>query len=204
MSAAADLTPARKSRSLVRDIKVALAAFAFGATMFGVSFAAVPLYEMFCRITGFGGTTMVAERPADRVVDHPLTIRFDANVSPQLTWRFQAETAAMEVKAGETHTMTYTVTNTSNQPTTGMATYNVTPLGTGRFFNKLQCFCFTEQTLAPGETREFTVVFFVDPAIAEDREQRRVDTITLSYTFFRQGQTQPRPMAEVAAPVRAN
>lgn len=181
-------------RSLVRDLKVAAAALAFGATMFGVSFAAVPLYDWFCRVTGFGGTTMVAERPADRVIDHPLRVRFDANVAPRLPWRFAAETTQVEVKAGETHTMTYTVTNTSNQPVTGLASYNVTPLNTGRFFMKLQCFCFTEQTLAPGETREFTVVYFVDPTIADDSEARRVNTITLSYTFFRR-EGEQRPLA---------
>lgn len=194
---------ASSPRDWRRDLKVAAAAGAFGATMFGVAFAAVPLYDMFCRLTGFGGTTMVAERPADRIIDHPLAIRFDANVSPGLPWRFEADTTTAHVKAGETHTMTYRVTNTSDRVTTGTATYNVTPLGTGRFFNKLQCFCFTEQTLAPNETREFTVVYFVDPAIADDREQRSVNTITLSYTFFRTSQT-PRPLAEARAPGRTD
>lgn len=191
------MTDASAARDWRRDVKVALAAFSFGATMFGVAYAAVPLYDMFCRLTGFGGVTMVADRPADRIIDHPMQVRFDANVAAGLPWRFEADVTAQDLKAGETHTMTYRVTNMSDRETTAMATYNVTPLSTGRFFNKLQCFCFTEQTLAPHETREFTVVYFVDPAIAEDRETRSIQSITLSYTFFRQNQP-ARPLA--AAP----
>jgi cytochrome c oxidase assembly protein subunit 11 len=182
-------------RNWKRDAKVGLAAFGFGLFMFGAAYAAVPLYNLFCQVTGFGGTTMRAERPADRVVDHPIDIRFDSNIGPGLPWRFRVDTARQTVLAGETHTMTYTVTNTSDQPMTGMATYNVAPAETGRFFNKLECFCFTEQTLQPHETREFTVVYFVDPAIADDAEAKAANTITLSYTFFRQNQP-PRPLAE--------
>lgn len=190
-------------RSWARDLKVGGAALGFGLFMFGAAYAMVPLYDMFCRLTGFGGATMVAERPADRVVDHAIDVRFDANVAPSLPWRFQAETPRQTVKAGETHTMAYKVTNLSDQPVTGMASYNVAPLGTGRFFNKLQCFCFTEQTLGPHETREFSVVYFVDPAIADDPEGRTVNTITLSYTFFRQAQA-ARPVAGAATSVRVN
>lgn len=190
-------------RSGRRDLKVALSALAFGVTMFGAAYAAVPLYDMFCRLTGFGGTTMRAERPADRVVDHTLDIRFDANIGPGLPWRFRVDTARQTIRAGETRTMTYQVTNTASEPVTAMATYNVTPLSTGRYFNKLQCFCFTEQTLAPGETREFEVVYFIDPDIVEDEEARSTNTITLSYTFFRQSQP-PRPVAQGAAPTRQN
>ena len=190
-------------RSWSRDLKVAGAALGFGLAMFGAAYAMVPLYDMFCKLTGFGGTTMVAERPADRVVDQVIDVRFDANVAPGLSWRFQAETPRQTVRAGETHTMVYKVTNHSDQPATGMASYNVAPLGTGRFFNKLQCFCFTEQTLGPHETREFSVVYFVDPAIADDPEGRTVNTITLSYTFFRQTPA-ARPVAGAPANVRAN
>jgi cytochrome c oxidase assembly protein subunit 11 len=197
-------TPADDSRPRRRrDIKVALSALAFGVTMFGAAYAAVPLYDMFCRLTGFGGTTMRAERPADRVIDHHVDIRFDANIGPGLPWRFRVDTARQTIRAGETHTMTYTVTNTASEPVTAMATYNVTPMSTGRYFNKLQCFCFTEQTLAPGETREFTVVYFVDPDIVEDEEARTANTITLSYTFFRQTQP-PRPVAQGATAIRQN
>ncbi|MEI8145742.1 MAG: cytochrome c oxidase assembly protein [Alphaproteobacteria bacterium] len=192
-------TLTRAPRNWRRDLKVALSAFAFGATMFGAAFAAVPLYDMFCRITGFGGTTMVATKPADRVIDHQVDVRFDANVAAGLPWRFEADTTSITVKAGETHTMTYKVTNTSDRVTSAIASYNVAPLSTGRFFNKLQCFCFTEQTLQPGETREFGVVFFVDPAIADDFEGRGVGSITLSYTFFRQN-TPPRPVADASSP----
>jgi cytochrome c oxidase assembly protein subunit 11 len=189
----ATVTPA--PRNWKRDVRVGLAAFAFGASMFGAAYAAVPLYNLFCQVTGFGGTTMRADRPADRIIDHPIDIRFDSNVGPGLPWRFRVDTARQTIRAGETHTMTYTVTNESDQPVTGMASYNVAPAETGRFFNKLQCFCFTEQTLQPRETREFTVVYFVDPAIAGDADAKGANTITLSYTFFRQNQP-PRPVAE--------
>lgn len=185
-------------RNWKRDIKVALSAFAFGATMFGAAYAAVPLYDLFCRVTGFGGTTMRAERPADRVIDHPIDVRFDSNIGTGLPFRFQVDTARQSIKAGETHTMTYTVTNRASEPVTAMATYNVAPNETGRYFNKLQCFCFTEQTLAPGETREFTVVYFVDPAIADDPNANTANTITLSYTFYRQAQ--PKPVAQTTSP----
>ena len=186
-------------RNWKRDLKVASAAFTFGLAMFGAAYAAVPLYDLFCRVTGFGGTTMRAERPADRVIDHPIDIRFDSNIGTGLPWRFQVDTTRHSIKAGETHTMTYKVTNLASVPVTGMATYNVAPAETGRYFNKLECFCFTEQTLAPGESREFTVVYFVDPAIVEDPSARTANTITLSYTFYRQNQT-PKPVAQGAAP----
>lgn len=186
-------------RNWRRDLKVASAAFTFGLAMFGAAYAAVPLYDLFCRVTGFGGTTMRAERPADRVIDHPVDIRFDSNIGTGLPWRFQVDTTRHSIKAGETHTMTYKVTNLAAVPVTGMATYNVAPAETGRFFNKLECFCFTEQTLAPGESREFTVVYFVDPAIVDDPSARTANTITLSYTFYRQNQP-PKPVAQSAAP----
>jgi cytochrome c oxidase assembly protein subunit 11 len=197
MSDAHPVTPT--PRDWKRDLKVASAAFTFGLAMFGAAYAAVPLYDLFCRVTGFGGTTMRAERPADRVIDHPVDIRFDSNIGTGLPWRFQVDTTRHSIKAGETHTMTYKVTNLASVPVTGMATYNVAPAETGRYFNKLECFCFTEQTLAPGETREFTVVYFVDPAIVEDPSARTANTITLSYTFYRQNQT-PKPVAQGAAP----
>ena len=196
-------SPRQTGQKSWRDLKVALAALAFGATMFGAAYAAVPLYDMFCRLTGFGGTTMRAERPADRVVDHQVDIRFDANIGPGLPWRFRVDTARQTIRAGETHTMTYQVTNTGSEAITAMATYNVTPLTAGRYFNKLQCFCFTDQTLAPGETREFSVVYFIDPDIVDDPEGRSTNTITLSYTFFRQSQP-PRPVAQGTAPTRQN
>ena len=190
-------------RSWRRDVKVALSAVLFGATMFGAAYAAVPLYDLFCRVTGFGGTTMRAERPADRVIDHTVDIRFDSNIGPGLPWRFRVDTARHTIKAGETHTMTYQVTNTANEPITGMATYNAAPAETGRFVNKREGCCCTEQTLAPGETREFTVVYFVDPAIVDDPGARSANTITLSYTFFRQNQP-PRPLAQGAGSTAAS
>ncbi|WP_284178347.1 cytochrome c oxidase assembly protein [Rhabdaerophilum sp. SD176] len=152
--------------------------------MLGASFAAVPLYDLFCRVTGYGGTTMVASRAPDRVTERVFTIRFDANVASGLNWRFEPEVPEITIRAGEVKTVSYTLRNPGTQPTTGIASYNVTPDQTGAYFNKIACFCFTEQTLQPGEARTEEVVFFVDPDIAKNRELDNIRTITLSYTFF--------------------
>ncbi|MCZ8375972.1 MAG: cytochrome c oxidase assembly protein [Beijerinckiaceae bacterium] len=152
--------------------------------MLGASFAAVPLYDLFCRVTGYGGTTMVATRAPDRVTERVFKIRFDANVASGLNWRFEPEVPEITIRAGEVKTVSYTLRNPGTQPTTGIASYNVTPDQTGAYFNKIACFCFTEQTLQPGEARTEEVVFFVDPDIAKNRELDNIRTITLSYTFF--------------------
>lgn len=152
--------------------------------MLGASFAAVPLYDLFCRTTGYGGTTMVATRAPDQISDRVFSIRFDANVAAGLGWRFEPEVGEIKVRAGEVKTVGYTLRNLRPEATTGIASYNVTPEQTGGYFNKIACFCFTEQTLAPGEARTEEVVFFVDPAISTDKELDSVHTITLSYTFF--------------------
>jgi cytochrome c oxidase assembly protein subunit 11 len=174
---------------------VALACTAFFLTMFGAAFAAVPLYDWFCRATGLGGTTQVASQAPVRVLDRTMTVRFDANVAPGLAWRFEPVATTVRVRLGEPHVATYRVRNLASVPTTGTASYNVTPLNAGIYFHKIQCFCFTEQTLQPGETQEFTVSFFVDPELADDRGMVTLDTITLSYTFFAT-RTQQRPVAE--------
>jgi cytochrome c oxidase assembly protein subunit 11 len=182
------------------NIKVAAAAGGFALTMLGVSFAAVPLYDWFCRVTGFGGTTMVAKEAPAAMGTKPVTVRFDANVNG-LPWRFEAETASIQIIPGEVKTVFYRITNTSDRETTGVASYGVAPDGAGGFFSKIQCFCFTDQTLKPGETREEAVVFFVDPAIETDRDGRIINTITLSYTFF-PSKTQAKPLAAAPAPGR--
>lgn len=152
--------------------------------MLGMSFAAVPLYDLFCRVTGYGGTTQVAKKAPESVSDRVFTIRFDANVSAGLGWQFEPEQTEITIRAGEVKTVGYTVRNTRNEATTGIASYNVTPDKMGAWFNKLACFCFTEITLKPGEKRSEEVVFFIDPAVVKEKELASIHTVTLSYTFF--------------------
>ena len=151
--------------------------------MTGAAFAAVPLYQAFCRATGFDGTVRRADKAPDAPLDRTVQVRFDANTRG-LPWSFKTEQVSQTVKIGATNMAFYKVTNTGDRPATGMATYNVTPEAAAPHFRKLQCFCFTAQTIAPGETVEFPVVYFVDPELASDPETRRLDEITLSYTFF--------------------
>src|SRR5215471_12051964 len=167
-----------------RDLIVAAACGAFVAVMVGAAFAAVPFYNWFCRTTGFGGTTQVASVAPAGMLDRRITVRFDANVAPGLPWRFAPEVNAIDLRIGEVATVYYTITNESARPTAGQAAYNVSPTTVGAYFSKINCFCFTEQRLAPGEKREMAVVFFVDPALVKDSDQVDLNTITLSYTFF--------------------
>lgn len=180
-----------------RDIFVALGCGAFVGMMVGASYAAVPLYDWFCRTTGFGGTTQVAEAAPGHILDRTITIRFDGNVMPGLPWRFQPERTEMKVRIGEVATALYKVTNTAARETHGQAGYNVTPPTVGLYFQKINCFCFTEQTMKPGETREMAVVFYVDPKLVQDSEHDGLNTITLSYTFFPQREA-PQPLANAA------
>jgi cytochrome c oxidase assembly protein subunit 11 len=168
---------------LSKNIKVALLPIILTMSMLGVSYAAVPLYDLFCRMTGFGGTTQVAATSSDRLGERETTIRFDANVV-EVPWTFKPEVTSIKVRNGETMEVRYRITNVGDKPVTGIANYNVTPHQAGAYFNKLACFCFTNQTLGPKETREETVVFFVDPAVEQDPNLAGLDTITLSYTFF--------------------
>ena len=154
------------------------------AAMVGAAYASVPLYRLFCQVTGFDGTPRVTTKPSDRVLDKTMTIRFDANVGPGLPWRFEPVQTTTNVKIGENALAFYRATNTSDRPVWGMATYNVFPEQVAPFFNKLQCFCFTEQLLQPGESVEMPVSFFVDPQITGDKDAHAVTHITLSYTFY--------------------
>ncbi len=158
------------------------ASLAFG--MIGLAYASVPLYRLFCQVTGFAGTTQRAERPSTEVLDRIVTVRFDANVGSGLAWRFVPVVNTMDVKIGENALAFYKVTNMSKQPLVGSATFNVTPDQAGGFFNKVECFCFTEQLLQPGETVEMPVSFFIDPAIMKDMDGAKIRDITLSYTFY--------------------
>jgi cytochrome c oxidase assembly protein subunit 11 len=152
--------------------------------MIGMSFAAVPLYSWFCRTTGYGGTTQVAKSAPRQTSDRTVTVRFDANVAAGLPWRFEPEQRTIDVKLGQVVTVYYSVTNEAARVTAGQAGYNVSPSTVGIYFEKINCFCFTEQTMKPGERRDMAVVFYVDPKLAEDSEKDRVDLITLSYTFY--------------------
>ncbi|GEP58875.1 cytochrome c oxidase assembly protein [Reyranella soli] len=157
--------------------------------MLALAYAASPLYDMFCRATGFGGTPKVAvEQGADGagrpVLSRTVNVRFDSNVDANLPWRFTPLEREVKVKLGEEKLVHYRVTNVSQRPIVGTSTYNVTPEHAGPWFNKLQCFCFTEQLLLPGQSVDMPVVFFVDPEMDKDRRYDNVRTITLSYTFF--------------------
>jgi len=167
-----------------RDLLVAFVCGAFVAVMVGISFAAVPLYSWFCRTTGFGGTTQVARTAPEEISGRTVTVRFDSNVAPGLPWSFEPERRTIDMRLGEVVTVYYVVRNESVRVTSGQAGYNVTPPTTGTYFEKINCFCFTQQTLQPGEKREMAVVFYVDPKLANDSEQNAVNNITLSYTFF--------------------
>ncbi len=152
--------------------------------MVGLSFAAIPLYEAFCKITGFGGTPLRADTASERVLDETITVRFDANTDPNLPWTFKPVQKEMTLPIGETGLAFYTATNNSDQPVAGTSTFNVTPLKIGGYFVKIDCFCFTEQVLQPGESVDMPVSFYIDPEIRDDRETQEVAGITLSYTFF--------------------
>jgi cytochrome c oxidase assembly protein subunit 11 len=186
-----------KTTTVRRDMLVAAACGVLVAAMVGASFAAVPLYNWFCRTTGFAGTTQVAEKAPDHILGRTLTIRFDSNVAAGLPWRFEPEQNEINVRIGEVATVHYKVINEAARTITAQASYNVSPPQVGAYFNKINCFCFTEQTMKPSETREMTVVFYVDPSIAKDSDQDSLNTITLSYTFYRLRE-QAQPVAQTA------
>ncbi len=184
-----------------RDLIVAGGCGVFAAMMVGAAYAAVPLYDWFCRATGFGGTTQVATAAPAQTLERTLTVRFDANVMGGLPWRFEPEQNTVQVKLGEVVTVYYSVTNQAARATTGTAAYNVTPLTTGIHFNKINCFCFTDQAFGPGEKREMAVVFYVDPKLAEDSEHDGLNTITLSYTFYPVREPARVKTSQTSAPV---
>ena len=167
--------------------------------MGGLSWASVPFYSWFCAVTGFGGVTDVADAGSDVILDREMTIRFDASTDPSLAWTFKPVEREMTVKIGQTALAYYEATNVSDRPVAGQATYNVVPYEAGGFFDKIECFCFTEQVLQPGETVLMPVSFFVDPAIVDDRDAKYTHTITLGYTFFEI----PLPEEQTAALINA-
>jgi cytochrome c oxidase assembly protein subunit 11 len=177
------------------DIIVAVSCGLCVAAMVGAAYAAVPFYDWFCRATGFNGTTQVATSAPSGTIDRKVTVRFDANIGPGLPWSFEPERNSIEVKLGEVVTVHYRVINQAARPITAAAAYNVAPLNAGSYFQKINCFCFTEQHLKAAETREMAVVFYVDPAMAKDADGAEVNTITLSYTFY-QLREPSRPVAD--------
>jgi len=199
--------------STTRNRNTGLALLAVVAAMVGLAFASVPLYRLFCSATGFGGTPQRVEAsalPAAAIDGRVITVRFDSEVNPALPWTFQPVQREIKVRIGERALALYRATNHSDRPVTGQATFNVTPDKAGPYFDKIQCFCFTEQTLQAGQTVDMPVTFFIDPAILKDRSEDDVDTITLSYTFFRAADdaaraveangTHPAPSAVTAIP----
>ena len=168
---------AQKNRAV--GIRAAL----FGLAMLGLAFAAVPLYRIFCQVTGFGGTTMKAEA-APGAVAGEIGVRFDANISPSLPWKFEPEQATVRIHPGARTTIYYKASNYTARRTVGTATFNVTPEVAGKYFSKIECFCFTEQVLKGGESVRMPVVFYVEPKVATDPDTGHIDEITLSYTFY--------------------
>ena len=160
-----------------------LGALVFG--MVGLSYASVPLYDLFCKVTGYGGTTQVADTGSSKIVmGYPVDVRFDANVNPALNWKFVPVDRTVTLNPGEEVVINYRATNLGKTISTGTSTFNVTPVKAGPFFMKLDCFCFIEQTLQPGESVDMPVRFFIDPEIVTDENARNIQEITLSYTFF--------------------
>src|ERR1700690_3057538 len=191
---------AEPRRGLGRDAAVAAICGFVVVLMVGASYAAVPFYNWFCRATGFNGTTQVAtSAPSAAPLARKITVRFDSNIAGGLPWKFEPEENEVEIRIGEVTTIFYKVTNQSARTTTGQAAYNVAPLTVGSYFAKINCFCFTEQTMAPGETREMPVVFYVDPSIVKDSDNDTLNTVTLSYTFYpvRDPATKPLAASEV-------
>lgn len=174
---------------------VVIVCVAFFASMFGMAFAAVPLYEMFCRVTGYGGTTQRVEQYSQTVLDRDITIRFDANTSGGLPWNFKPVQRDIEIRIGETTQVSYEAKNVASRATSGRASFNVSPQLAGAYFMKVECFCFTDTELQPGGTMDMPVVFYVDPEIVNVPELKDIKTITLSYTFFPIAQPTPSAAA---------
>lgn len=178
-----------------RNRRTMVTLFCVVAGMIGLSFASVPLYDLFCRVTGYGGTTQVASAFPEQVLDRTMRISFDAQAHKDLPWAFTPDVREVEVKIGQSGLVTFSATNTSDQPIVGTAVYNVTPAKLGKYFHKVQCFCFQEQVIEPGKTVHFPVYFFVDPALAQDRSMDDVTAVTLSYTFFKAPNQEPAARA---------
>jgi cytochrome c oxidase assembly protein subunit 11 len=184
------MRPTARDRNLI----VAAACGAVVGAMVALSYAAVPLYNWFCRTTGYGGIPQISKVAPAGMIERKITVRFDANVGPGLPWQFAPEVNAIDLHIGEVATVYFNVTNEAARVTEAQAAYNVSPPQAGAYFTKINCFCFTQQQLKPGEKRQMAVVFYVDPSIVKDSDQDDLNTITLSYTFY------PIPVSAPARP----
>ena len=183
------ITTREPSAALARSHRmIAVSCVAVVLAMTGLAYAAVPLYRLYCQATGYAGTTQRADKPSSQIVDHILTVHFDANVDKALPWRFEPLQRKVDVKVGENTLAFYRATNTSDRPVTWMAVFNVAPEAVGIHFNKIECFCFTEQRLEPGQSLDMPVSFYIDPAFVEDVDTKDLPELTLSYTFYPAGE----------------
>lgn len=176
---------------------IAMVCVAVLSGMLGMSYAAVPLYDMFCRVTGYGGRTQQTTQYSPTILEDTIKVRFDANVAAGLPWQFRPMEREVTIRLGETRQVAYEAKNVFQQPTSGRASFNVTPPLAGAYFMKMECFCFTDTELAPGETLDMPVVFYIDPAILEVPEMKNIDAITLSYTFFSIDKETPKDSAAI-------
>lgn len=200
MSSAAPTLSEKTQRA---NRRMAIACVTFFAGMVGMAYAAVPLYDLFCRMTGYGGTTQRVTQYSQTVLDRDITVRFDANVSG-LPWDFRPVTRDVRIRIGETTQVSYTAKNVLSRPTAGRATFNVTPEMAGAYFMKVECFCFTDTELQPGEEMDMPVVFYVDPEIVNVPELKNIGTITLSYTFFPLAEGKPQESAAAGGQLNSN
>jgi len=184
-------------RMMLRNRRVGGYALLFAAFMLALGFASVPLYRMFCQATGWGGTTMratEAQAAAIKAVDHTISVRFDGSLDRGMPWKFAPEQVTQTTRLGTRTLAVFIAKNLSDRPITGRASFNVSPDETGKYFTKIQCFCFTEQTLAPGQEVRMPVVYYVDPSILQDDDAKAVHQITLSYTFHEVRKTETKPL----------
>ena len=171
-------------RAIPNTTRTALLAVLFTLAMGGLAFASVPLYRLFCQVTGFAGTTQKGDAAPGAVDGRQVTVKFDANTNARLPWSFRPETRSETVAVGARDMVFFQATNRAAQAVTGTATFNVTPAQAGKYFTKIECFCFTEQTLKAGESVRMPVIFYVDPKMLDDPDARDIEAITLSYTFY--------------------
>lgn len=187
--------PAKNNSNDRRNTGVLVACVVFVGAMVGMSYASVPLYNLFCKVTGYNGTTQRVEQASDVILDRTIRVEFDTNMASELSWKFKPLDRHLAPRIGETVQANFLIENDSNETQTGRAVFNVTPMAAGAYFNKLECFCFTDLTLKPGEKREMPVVFFVDPEIVKYQETKDLKVITLSYTFY--PSDKPKPVAGI-------
>jgi cytochrome c oxidase assembly protein subunit 11 len=186
----------RKAAPGRNNVAVLVSCLVFVGCMVGAAYASVPLYNLYCKVTGYNGTTQTVEQASDVILKDRIRVEFDTNVASDLQWEFKPLDEFVEPRIGETVRVNFRVTNSSTQLKTARSVFNVTPMAAGAYFNKLECFCFTDVTLKPGETRDMPVVFFVDPDIVNPPETKGLKVLTLSYTFYGQKQ---KPVAAASA-----